>query len=141
MATAKNGDFVAGPKSFKIPKTPGGIVDRIFDLQEQEDELNAKAGKLETERKFLENHLLDTLPKSDLDGLVGKTATVKIRRVLVPKATDWSKVWSYISRTKSYDLMQKRLSSEACRLRWDDKKTIPGVTQFQHVGLSVTKRS
>lgn len=126
---------------FKIPKTPGAIVDRIFDLEQQAETAQHVVDKLDKERKFLENHLLDTLPKSDLEGLVGKTAVVKIRRTVVPQASDWLKVWAYAVKTKSPDLFQKRLSSEACRLRWEDGKVIPGVEQFTVVKLSVTKRS
>lgn len=125
---------------YVIPTTPGACVDKLYALERKRAEAQHKVDEIKKEYRVLEDHLLNTLPKDQLDGAIGRTATAKIQYSNVPTVEDWDKVHAYIIRHKAWDLMQKRLSTEACRLRWEDKKAIPGVGVFRKISLSLTKR-
>lgn len=45
----------------------------------------------------------------------------------------WAKIWQHIVKTKSYDLLEKRLHQGACKERYEDGKKIPGVKLFEMV--------
>lgn len=125
---------------FKFPKLVGGCVDRLQELSVRLDDLEATRKAIQREYDALETHLIETLPKSELDGAVGKTAVVRITRTVVPNAADWDAIYSHIKRNGAWELLQKRLSVTACRERWEAGKVIPGVEQFTRVALKLTSR-
>ena len=49
----------------------------------------------------------------------------------------WDKIWAYVVKTKSYDLLEKRLHQAACRERYEDRKQIPGVKLFEMVVIKL----
>lgn len=125
---------------YKFPKTAGACVDKLYALDAARAKAQAKADAIKDEFKALENYLLATLPKADLDGAMGRVAKVKIISSFVPHVEDWTKLRAYIKRTNGWDLMQQRLSSTAFRERWNAKKIVPGVSQFKVLKLSLTKK-
>lgn len=46
---------------------------------------------------------------------------------LAPVANDWVAIHEYIKENDAIDLVQKRLTESAVKLRWDDNIVIPGV--------------
>lgn len=128
------------PPWAEFPRTTGACVDRLYKLDQQRAEAQRKVDALKTEYDALERHLIDALPKSELDGAIGKLATAKLITSTVPTVEDWTKLRAYIVREKAWDLLQKRTSAPAFRERWADKKAIPGVSVFNVIKLSVTKR-
>jgi hypothetical protein len=46
---------------------------------------------------------------------------------LTPVAKDWDLIHQYIKENDAIDLVHKRLTESAVRLRWDDDVVIPGV--------------
>lgn len=46
---------------------------------------------------------------------------------LAPVAQDWVAIHQYIKDNDAIDLVQKRLTESAVKLRWDDNVVIPGV--------------
>lgn len=115
-------------------------LDKILDLDKKIAVLGDQLKKLETERKQLEEILIDALPKEDLDGLVGLRAVAKLDRQEVPTCEDWTAFYTYVRKNNAFDLLQKRLSVTACRERWEARKVVPGVTKFTRVRLVVHPR-
>lgn len=128
----------AAPK-FKIPKSIGACADRLFKIKEEASELAKKAAALDTERKAIQEHIINTLPKSEATGVSGKLANVKVRTVDVPQVKDWEKFYAYIKKVGRFDLLQKRLSEGAVSEILDSGKKVPGVEPFPVVKLSLTK--
>ena len=127
----------------KFPKTPGACVDKLYELEEERAAAQRVLDGIKKMYNELEEHLIQTLPKDELDGAIGKTATARIKRTNVPTADDWDAIRAYVVKKNAWDLIQKRLSTAACIARWDDPKvkTIPGVGVFTKISLSLTKRS
>lgn len=126
-----------------IPKTVGGLVDMIYQLQESRLVLQREVDALEEKEKALIEHLRESAQKQDLDGAMGKLAKVKLGKQLVPTIDaengGWDKFWAYVFKTKQTNLVQKRLTTKACQELWDEGKTIPGVKKFERDTISITK--
>lgn len=116
-------------KAIKMPQTLGATIDLLFTLDQQADDLKAQAREIEKQRNALEEYLRTKFDDAGIDGAHGKAAKVEIKKDVYPECSgeDWDKLFSYVSRTKSFDLLQKRLNVTACRERWDAGKEIPGV--------------
>lgn len=123
----------------KIPKSIGACADRLFDLRAQKSALTKQVDDLDEERKAIENYLIANLPKSEASGVSGKRARVSIILKEVPSVKDWPAFYAHVLKTRDFSLMQKRVSNEAIRERWEAKKSVPGVEAFTAVTVSVTK--
>jgi hypothetical protein len=124
----------------KFPKTAGACIDLLWKIEQRRAVAQRAVEEIKKEYQELENHLLNELPKDELDGAIGKLAQAKIKYTTVANAEDWDLVWKYIVRNKAFDLLYKRLNNAACRERWEAKKDIPGISAFRQISLSLTKR-
>ena len=121
------------------PKTIGACIDLCYDLRAKRLEIEKKADTLKEEQKGLEEHIIQTFDKTDIDGAKGSKATAAITRTTVPSIIDYAAFAAYILKTKQLDLLERRASKSACQARWDDKVVVPGVEPFVKIGLSLTK--
>lgn len=123
----------------ELPATLGACADRLHEIKALRAELKKQDDVLDRERKDIEAKLIDELPKSDAQGVVGHVARAKIITQTTATVKDWPKLWAHISRTKSWDLLQKRIASSAVKERWEAGKQVPGVDTFKVVKVSLTK--
>jgi hypothetical protein len=129
------------PKAPKIvvPKTLGACADRLYKLKDEMSALTKKVEALDAERKAIQEHVIETLPKSQATGVSGKLANVKVVTKDVPQVEDWEAFYGYVRKTKRTDLMQRRLAEGAIAELMDDGVRIPGVKTFKAVKISLTK--
>ena len=111
-----------------------GVVDA--KIKKSETALN----KLKKKRAKLESLLLKGFEKEDIDGSKGRQSVARIR-----KATFWSiknrrKFDKYVLKHKALDLFQNRPSAAAIKARHDEGETVPGLSSFERVGITITKR-
>lgn len=97
------------------------------------------AADLKKKENDLYNFLIDNISKSDASGVIGKRKCAKVVTRTEPTPESWDKVFAYVKKTNSFDLLQKRLSAPAVRERWEDNREIPGVGRIQVVSISLTK--
>jgi hypothetical protein len=71
----------------------------------------------------------------------GQAARVQVTDSAVPtvEAEGWPKLYAYIKRTGSFDLLNRAVNRSAVTERWDNKKQVPGVTVFHVKKVSCTK--
>ena len=129
---------MAKEKKFKFPKALGACADKLYEIRQKRLAMQKEVDEVEAEEKALKEHIIQTLPKSD-SGAAGQVARVSIVTKDVPQVKDWDAFYKYVSRTKSFDLLQRRLSDAAVKERWDNKKDIPGVEAFTVVSVSLNK--
>lgn len=125
--------------AYKFPKAIGACADRLYELKTNRLAAQKAIQVLEDEEKALKNHIIDTLPKSESSGVAGKVARVTVITKQVPQLADDDKFYAYVTKTKRFDLLQKRLSSAAIEEIWETGKEVPGVEHFQVVSLSLNK--
>jgi hypothetical protein len=124
--------------AYKFPKSMGACADMLFKIRDRRLEMKKVVDALEEEEKALKEHIINTLPKSDT-GAQGKTHRVSVVTKTIPQVKDWNEFYKYIKRTNNFDLLQRRLSETAVSEIWDTGKTVPGVSTFQVVSVSLTK--
>jgi LPS O-antigen subunit length determinant protein (WzzB/FepE family) len=125
--------------AFKVPKTVGACADLLFELRAKKSEAKKKVDEIEAQEKAVKDFLIENLPKSSQTGAVGKLAKAQVVTKQEPQVEDWDALYTHISKTKSWDLLQRRLSTGAIKERWENKKQVPGVGVFPVVSVSVTK--
>lgn len=133
MATATD-----APK-FKFPKTLGACADKVYELREKRLAAQKAVDAIEAEEKALKEHIINTLPKSEANGVAGKLARVTVVTKQVPQVKDWTAFWKGFNKSKDTDLLQRSVSKAAVEARWEAGKKIPGVEAFQVVTLSINK--
>lgn len=141
MATKKEVDAPAKEVKlkYKIPKTVGAAIDLLQTIRATRQDFGHKEAAEKEQEGLVEKAIFEMFKKTELEGARGKLASATIKRSPVPNLKDWKKLWTHIKKTGDDDLLQRRLSIEACRLRWSQKKAIPGVEIFDRISLHLTK--
>ena len=138
-------DSSIGAAAYRIPKTIGLCADRLWEIKEAMRKGNLAIDALDTERKAIEAHLIETLPKSNAEGVSGKLAKVRIHTQTVPQVTDWHAFYADLALRykkegdQAFRFLQRRVGAPAVAEIWAEGKDIPGVAQFQVVKVSLTK--
>jgi len=93
--------------------------------------------------KTLDDYFVATLKVGESSGVQGMSSRTQISEDVIPvvAAADWPKVYAYIKRTGSFEILNKALNRTAVRERWDAKKQVPGVNKFIAKKVSCTKLS
>jgi hypothetical protein len=123
--------------------TPAELVALAGNLHKAQQKLKAASLKLkplEDTVDALEAELLSAMIAAKMESIACKAATISLKRTVFAELTDDRAFFEHVGKTKSWDLVQKRPAVGACRLRWDDNLTIPGVRPGTRVDLSVTTR-
>ena len=123
---------------FKFPKSMGACADMLFVLREERLAAEKAAAVIAAKETALKEYIINNLPKSDT-GSQGKTHRVSVVTKIVPQVEDWEKVYTYITKTKNIQLLQRRLSDAAVEEIWESGKKVPGVGTFNVVKISLTK--
>jgi hypothetical protein len=124
---------------WSLPKTIGACADALYKIRQDRLTVQKKIDELKGREEQLREYLIATLPKSDATGAAGKVARAQIKDKRVPKVEDWDALYKHVKRTGSFELLQRRVSDEAVKERWDAGKQVPGVEVFTTVTVSVTK--
>lgn len=122
----------------KAPKTVGESVDLLFALRTKRKQKEAETAAMKEEEAKLEDAIFGKFEKADLEGARGRRAQASVSSSDVPTLDDWQKLEKHLRRTGEFDLLQRRLSVEAVRERWEAKKAVPGVGVFTRIRLHLT---
>lgn len=124
----------------KFPATLGACIDLMYKLRQERFAIEKKAEAVKEKESALEKHLIETFSKTDLDGARGKTAVAGITQTTVPSVSNWDKLYAYVVKKKAWDLLQRRVATNAYRERLEQKEAVPGVEPFIVTKLSLKKR-
>ena len=126
-------------KPEKFPKSMGACADLLYQYRQERLDADKVADALKMRELALIEHIIDHLDKES-GGAVGKTHKIEITKTVKPQVKDWPKFFTWVGKTKSWDLLHKRISEAAFRSRIEDNVEIPGWEPFTVVGVSLTKR-
>lgn len=129
---------MAKPKP--LPKTLGGCADELKAVKDEMSEHNKALATLQARKTQLEEKLINDLPASDAEGVVGKTIRATVVTKRVPVLEDWAALTKHIKKTGDFDLLRRQVSTEAVEERWAEKKRVPGVGVFNKKKVSLTKK-
>lgn len=123
----------------KTGKSLGEKADRLYALRQARYTVQHLAQGLERDEKDLKEELIEAANKLKGRGVAGKIARVTVENKPVGFVRDFPTFMKHVVKTGAYELLQKRLSTEALIERWDKGKTVPGVDRQDVATLSVEK--
>jgi len=108
------------------------LIDQVHDVREQIRGLTKEVNALKTKKEDLEARLLETMDALGTDQSRSKVATATVTELVVPHVEDWEAFYKYITRTKSFYMLERRPAPVAYRETLEQRKgkAIPGVTSF-----------
>jgi hypothetical protein len=121
-------------------RTIGGRIDALYKQREVIRKLEDQLKKEKTKYTSMEDTLLKSMDRSDLDKSSGKLATVSISEQDFANIKDYGKFIKYVKDNEAYDLFQRRVSISSFRERTDDGEKIPGIEIFTKIKLNLRKR-
>lgn len=113
----------------------------LWKAQQKVKRMEAKIKPFKEEAGRLEAGLLAAMLEAKAESIASKQATVSIKRTQFAELTDDKAFFAFVQKNKAWDLVRKQPVVAACRARWEDDVTIPGVRPGTRVDLSVTTRS
>jgi hypothetical protein len=127
----------------KFPSKIGACIDLAYTLRaerlEYQREVEAKLEKLKDAEKAINDHIVNTFQKSDINGAKGAICSASLNPFTKASAKDWPAIWAFIAKNKAWDLLEKRIANKAFCERLEAGQTIPGIERFDGVKLSLTK--
>lgn len=134
----KKGDKADKPP-VKLPKSLAACADLYNELRAKRLAAQKATDELEAAEKFVKDHLINSIPKSDAAGVTGKTCRILIVKKQVPQVKDWDSFYKFILKTKDFSLLNRAANKKAIEERWEAKKVVPGVEAFETVTLSLSQ--
>lgn len=126
-------------KKKPIPDKLGRIIDLLYKTRQKRLEDNKSIEAMKSFETELKDYLVNILPKSEASGVAGKLARAQVTTKKIPQVTDWDAFFTYVAKTKSWDLLVRRVNESAVVERWEAGKQVPGVGTFTVTNVSVTK--
>lgn len=126
-------------KPFKLPKTLGACADLIFSTRARRLALQKEVDALQAQETALKEHFIATVPKSDAAGVTGRLARVTVGTKDIPTVKDWEAFHKYVKKSGRFDLLQRRLSTEAVTEMLEAGEKLPGVEVFHAKVVSINK--
>lgn len=130
-----------GPAGLVIPKKIGEVADLLFATRERRLALERQAAEMKKAERALEDHLIYAIPKQDATGVRGNTAQVTIERTEEPTIENWDEVIKWIFKTKSFDLLQRRINTTSVKNRWENEEEVPGIGKYNNIKVHCSKIS
>jgi hypothetical protein len=100
-------------------------------------ELTKQVNLLQKEEDKLAAEILPQVPQ--LGEIKEGGFTLRRKTKVKPSVGDWGKFYEYIRSNNAFDLLHRRVTETAVKLRWDDKVEIPGVEAITDESLEVSK--
>lgn len=126
-------------KKLKLPKTLAECADALYRVRKERLAFQQKLEAYKSMEGALREHLIDKLPKGKASGISGKVARVTIEVVPIPVLDDFDTFMKHVTKTKSFDLVQRRINETAIKARWENNKTVPGIGRFMDKRVSLEK--
>ena len=120
-------------------------ADRIFELQQQVDQIKAaakaKTSGMEAEIKDLEERLMLAMNDAGMTKVEGKHSVAEVKTKLRVSIGDFEKLAAFVYRNKLLHLFERRIGIKAYEELKESKggKDIPGLNEFNQPIITVKK--
>lgn len=124
----------------KTKKPIGVLVDKLYDLRQEIERINAKELKpLQEKRIKLEQRIMDRMFADGTSSVRSKNALVSIKKTRHLSVKDRRRLENYIKKTGAFDLFTNHINSKAFFDRLDEGIVIPGIEVYNRSSLSLTQ--
>jgi hypothetical protein len=108
-------------------------------LMDKEDELTARLKPIKDQIESLRDTLINEFTAAELSSTTASGLRVTRTQSTVPNLIDPLEFFKFASKKANWDLLTKKVATEAWRERLEAKKPVPGTEAFNRVGISVTR--
>lgn len=115
-------------------------IDLLYEKRAARIAADKAAADLKKEETKLSEEVLQMMREHDLSALGGNRCTVKVRVERKPTVADWTALYEYIKEHDAFDLLHKRLTEGAVKLRAEDDVQVPGVGWFEKESLTYSDK-
>ena len=105
--------------------------------KQQIDQVKWEIKELTKEKPFFDWLWIRNLDGQGSTKCGNPSANISINEDTVPEVYDWEQFFEWLSETSNFELLQRRLSSTACKELWAMGVDIPGVKQRELRKLSI----
>ncbi len=106
-------------------------IDAYFKACERTSEAAKVVEVLKADEREKEAALLGRLNDEGLSSATGTLGTVSVREALEPAPEDWPAFYSWMEKTRSWEMLQKRIAVLAWRERVENGEQVPGIGQIK----------
>tara|TARA_R100001440_G_scaffold47031_1_gene66792 strand:- start:183 stop:551 length:369 start_codon:yes stop_codon:yes gene_type:complete len=115
----------------------GELIDLRVENKLAIDEANATLKELNRNKEELDYQCIRNLDEQGSTKGGNPSANIAIKEDIVPEVHDWDAFFEWLKETSNFEVLQRRLSSTACRELWAMGVVIPGVKQRELRKLSI----
>lgn len=117
----------------------GESIDRLYELKQEKAELNRQIKDLDDQYAEIEANVLAQLNELGVETGKSGTASATVSRSIVPNVDDWDAFYNYIVESNQPYLLERRPSVTAFRDLTQAGESIPGVSSYTKISLSLRK--
>ena len=122
------------------PEQVGLLSDRYRETRERRLAMQREVDAVDKEEKALKNEIIEYLRNEKTGGIAGTNGYMSVLvEKIQPVADDWQALYTHLRETGEFELLHKRLSSDAVSERWEQGVEVPGVGKLTIYDLSVRK--
>jgi|LWDU01.1.fsa_nt_gi hypothetical protein len=123
------------------PTSLGKLIDKMYNLRNEKLIYVNKVKDLTNEMEELQSIILQRMEMEDMEMGSGSLATVRRSESIVPSVQSWDEFENYILKNDALYLLERRPASGSFRELNAQGITIPGVTPFTKIKISLTKKA
>jgi hypothetical protein len=117
----------------------GKQADYLGQVREKRLQLDAQVKEMKAQEESIRTIIIGKLQEQGMQKTSGRLYTVGLNPKTEPLVEDWQALDEYIVANRALDLLHRRTSAPAFRVRWEQGVTIPGVRAVEVIDLSLTK--
>jgi len=116
------------------------LINQLVEVKQQRADLALQDSDLSKQAAQLEADIMHAMSEAGTTKAASEAGhSVTMSKKSVPVITDWESFYEYVSQTKSFDLLHKRLSSTAFKDRIEHGEQVPGSSITELWGINLTK--
>lgn len=114
------------------------LIDYYLVARDNRLEADREAERLKKAESIILTQLIGILRDESIPAGVGTLGTVRLQKKDKPICTDWQSLYDFIYQNKAFDLLHKRITEGAIKLRLEDGIVVPGVEFIPDYSLSIS---
>ena len=123
-----------------VPMSLGDCADALAEIRDLRIELEHRASAVEEREKEIEQHIIASLEKERMTGVVGSKYTAKVVPKVSPVIDDWQNFTAWVLRTQQTQVLYRRVNAKAVdEIRAAGQPLPDGVGMKSTPKLSLTK--
>lgn len=116
------------------------LIDEYVTVKGKREGLSEEVKKCTNKLAELEKDIMALMSQAGISQAGNDKASCSMKKATHPAIDNWPMFYEYVAKTGQFELLHKRLSSQAFRERWDAGEVIPGTSVSEVWELTVRRK-